>query len=235
MSALPPNTHRLPLAALALATASLTASMPGVAFAQAAPAPAAAPAAAAPAPVSAEKKRLIERVLQLQMPGVEALGRQIAEQPALQMAQQVGPALQRLPAERREAVARDIQADLRQYVEEMAPQLRERAMRAAPAVLTPYFEERFTEQELREVISLLESPVLRKFQGMGPEMQRALGERIFTESRAGIEQRARALGQTLERRLSPPADGAPAAGPAPSAAPAAAKPAAPAPQRAPQR
>jgi uncharacterized protein len=227
MNALPPTSRRLRLAALALATASLC----GGAWAQGAPAAApAAPAAAAPTPVSAEKKRLIERVLQLQMPGVEALGRQIAEQPAMAMAQQVGPALQRLPAERREAVARDIQADLRQYVEEMAPQLRERAMRAAPAVLTPYFEERFTEQELREVITLLESPVLRKFQGMGPEMQRALGERIVTESRAGIEQRARTLGQTIERRLAPPAP----AGSAPSPAPAAPA-AAPAPQRAPQR
>lgn len=212
-----------PVRLLALTLAVAT---PALAQTPATPAPA---PAAAPAPVSAEKKRLVERVLQLQMPGVEQLGRQIAEQPAVQIAQQLGPAIQRLPAERREAVARDIQADLRQYVEEMGPQLRDRAVRAAPAVLTPFLEERFTEQELREVIALLESPVLRKFQGMGPEMQRALSERIVTEARANLETRVRALEQSVVKRLTPPA----AAGSAPAASPAPA--AAPAPQRAPTR
>lgn len=212
-----------PVRLLALTLAVAT---PALAQTPATPAPA---PAAAPAPVSAEKKRLVERVLQLQMPGVEQLGRQIAEQPAVQIAQQLGPAIQRLPAERREAVARDIQADLRQYVEEMGPQLRDRAVRAAPAVLPPFLEERFTEQELREVIALLESPVLRKFQGMGPEMQRALSERVVTEARANLETRVRALEQSVVKRLTPPA----AAGSAPAASPAPA--AAPAPQRAPTR
>ncbi|MCE2917801.1 MAG: hypothetical protein ACOVOT_04645 [Rubrivivax sp.] len=209
--------HRLLSTALALAA---LASAP-LSWAQG-PAPAA-PAAATPTPSSPEKKRLVERVIQLQMPGVENLGRQLAEQPALMMGQQASQALQRLPAERREAVARDIQADLRQYVEEMAPPMRDRAVRLAPGILTPMLEERFSEQELREVIVLLESPTLRKFQNAGPEMQRALGERIVAEGRASIEARAKVLEQSIVRRLNPPAapGSAPAPAPAPTAAPAA--------------
>jgi hypothetical protein len=84
-------------------------------------------------------------------------------------------------------------------------------------------EERFSEQELREVIVLLESPTLRKFQNAGPEMQRALGERIVAEGRASIEARAKVLEQSIVRRLNPPAapGSAPAPAPAPTAAPAA--------------
>jgi uncharacterized protein len=208
------------IACFALAMAALSSA----ALVQAqGPAPAAAPAAA-PAPASPEKKRLIERVIQLQMPGVEALGRQLAEQPAMQMGQQASQALQRLPVERREAVARDIQADLRQYVEEMGPPMRDRAVRLAPGIMAPLLEERFSEQELREVIALLESPTLRKFQNAGPELQRALGERIVAESRASIEQRAKVLEQSIIRRLNPPAAAGSAPATAAPGAPAAARP-----------
>jgi hypothetical protein len=45
----------------------------------------------------------------------------MAQQPAAMMMQQAAPVLQRLPAERREAVARDIEADVRKYTEEAVP------------------------------------------------------------------------------------------------------------------
>ena len=83
----------------------------------------------ASAPVSATKKALVQRVLKLQQPGIEALARQLAEQPAAAMVQQVQPALARVPADKREAVARDIQADIRKYADEATPLVRDRAGR----------------------------------------------------------------------------------------------------------
>ncbi|MDP2004367.1 MAG: hypothetical protein Q8K45_01715 [Rubrivivax sp.] len=165
--------------------------------------------AQAAAPASAAKKELVARVLQLQQPGIEAMARQLAEQPARQLLQGASQQLQRLPTERREAVARDIEADVRKYVDEAAPIVRDRAVKLAPSTIGALLEERFTEDELKQIIATLESPVNRKFQGMAGDMQRAIGEKLVAETRGEIESKVRALDQTVARRLGiTPASGA---------------------------
>ncbi|CAD5373666.1 conserved exported hypothetical protein [Rubrivivax sp. A210] len=162
---------------------------------------------------SAAKKALVAKVLQLQQPGIDAMATQIAEQPARQMLAQAGQALQRVPADKREALARDIEADVRKYAEEATPLVKAAATRLAPGAIGPLLEERFTEDELKQVIALLESPVNRKYQQMGGDMQRALGEKLGAEVRAPVEAKMRALEQTVGKRLgiAPPAAGASAA------------------------
>ena len=158
------------------------------------------------------KKELVARVLQLQQPGIEAMARGLAEQPAMQIMQQAGQALQRLPTERREAVARDIEADLRKYAEEAVPIVSARAVKLAPGTIGPLLEERFSEEELRQVIAMLESPVIRKFQGMAGDMQKALTEKLVGETKPDIEPKVRAMQQTVAKRLGLPAT--PASAPA---------------------
>ena len=170
--------------------------------------------AQAPTPASAGKKEQVSRILQLQQAAIEGMARGLAEQPAMQLMQQAGPAVQRLPAERREAVARDIEADLRKYAEESVPIVRDRAVKVAPGIIGPMLEERFTEDELRQVVAMLESPVIRKFQAMAVEMQKAMTEKIVAETKADVEPKVRAMQLTVAKRLGlapPPANGASAA------------------------
>ncbi len=182
----------------------------------AAPPPAAAPASAAsPAPASPAKKEQAARVLALMKPAVEALGLQLAQQPALQIQQRAGMALQGVAAERREVLGREIEADLRKYFEETGPLVRDRAVKLGPSTIGPMLEDRFSEDELRQIVAMLESPLNRRFQQIFPEMQRALAEKLVAEMRGDIETRARALEQTVGKRLSP-AVAAPAAAPAPA-------------------
>ena len=158
-------------------------------------------AAAQTAGSSATKKELVAKLLQLQQPGVEEMARQLASQPAMRLMQQVAPAVQALPAERREAVARDIEADVRKYVDEATPIVRDRAIKLAPGTIGAMLEERLTEDELRQVIAILESPVNRKFQQMGPDMQKALGEKLIADTRSEVEPKVNALSQTVAKRL----------------------------------
>ena len=180
-----------------------------------APAPAPAPAIVL-APASPAKKELAARLLSLMRPAVETLGQQLAQQPAMQIQQRAGMALQGLTPERREVLGREIEADLRKYVDETGPLVRDRAVKLAPTTMGPLLEERFSEDELTQIIAMLESPLNRRFQQTFPEMQRALAERLVSEMRVDIESRARVLEQTVARRLgTTPA--APAAAPAPAA------------------
>lgn len=187
---------RSTLAAGLLAASTLAAAQ------TAAPAPATTTATSS----SPAKKELVAKVLRLQQPGVDTVARQIVEQPAAQMMQQAGIALQqRVAADRRQAVAADIQADVRKYVEEMGPLAKDRAGKLAPGVLGPILEEKFSEDELKQLIAIIESPVNRKYQALGGEMQKALAEKLVAELRPSIEPKLRSLQQTVAGRLAPAA------------------------------
>jgi hypothetical protein len=155
----------------------------------------------AQAPASAAKKELVAKVLQLQQSGIEGISRSLAEQPAAQLMQQASQVLQRMPAERRDAVARDIEADVRKYVEEATPIVRDRALKLAPSTIGAILEERFNEDELKQIAAWLESPVNKKFQGFFPEMQKALAEKLVAETRGEIEGKVRALQASVAQRL----------------------------------
>jgi uncharacterized protein len=139
----------------------------------------------------------------------DTVARQLIEQPAAQMMQQAGIALQqRVAADRRQAVAADIQADVRKYVDEMGPMAKDRAGKLAPTVLGPILEEKFSEDELKQLVAIIESPVNRKYQALGGEMQKALAEKLVADLRPTLEPKLRALQQTVAGRLAPAAPGA---------------------------
>ncbi len=157
-------------------------------------------------PASPAKKELVAKVIALQQPGIEGVARQLVEVPAMQMLQAAGAALQqRVAADRRQAVAADIQADVRKYAEELNPTVRDRALKLAPSVIAPMLEERFSEDELRQLITIIESPVNRKYQAMGPDLQKALLAKLGPEMRPSLEPKLRALNDSVAKRLGPPA------------------------------
>ena len=87
-------------------------------------------------PLSPVKKELIAKVLNLQQPAIENMSRALAEQPAAQMMQQAAVVLQtRIAPEKREAVGKEIQADLKKYADEAVPLVRDRALKLAPSTI----------------------------------------------------------------------------------------------------
>lgn len=186
----------------------------GAVAAQAAGASAPAPAASAAAPVSAAKKELVQKLLKLQEPGVQQLAQQLAEQPALRLMELAGQQLQAVPADKREAVAKAIQADAKKYADEAVPIVRDKAQKLAPSVLGPMLEQNFSEDELRTIINWVESPVSKKYAQLSPQMQQAISEKLVAETRSAIEPKARALQQSMMQQLgikAPAAASAPAA------------------------
>ncbi|TDP63012.1 DUF2059 domain-containing protein [Roseateles toxinivorans] len=154
--------------------------------------------AAAP---SAAKKELIAKVLAFQQPGIESLARALVEQPAARMMQGAGAALQQVPADKREATAKAIEADVRKFVDEASALTRDKAVQLAPTTIGPMLDEKFNEDELKQLIAWFESPVNKKYQQMGGEMQNALGQKLVAEMRGAIEGRLKTLEQGVAKRL----------------------------------
>lgn len=148
------------------------------------------------------KKELVARIIKLQQPGIEAMARGLVEQPAAEILDRAGAALpSRVPADKREAVAKDIQADVKKYADDAGSVITQRAVRLAPTTIGPLLEEKFTEDELKQVIAIVESPAYNKFQALGGEMQKALVEKLVAETRSTIEPKVKALEATVAKRL----------------------------------
>ncbi len=148
------------------------------------------------------KKELAARIVKLQMPGIEGLARSLAEQPAVALLERAGQILPaRVPPERQEAVGKEIQADVKRFVDEAVPIVRDRAVKLAPATIGAVLEEKFTEDELRQVVSVMENPAWIKFQQLGPDMQKPLMEKLIAETRPQVEPKIKALELSIARRL----------------------------------
>ena len=165
---------------------------------------------------SAAKLDLVQKVISLQQPSYEGLARTLIEQPVQVLGQQASAVLQnRVAAEQRDAVAKDIQAEFNKYGDEVGPIVRDRALKLAAGTVGPILEEKLNEEELKQVVAALESPGFRKFMSLGPEMQRALAQKLSSELQPQIEPKIRAMEQAVSKRLTA------AAGPAGGAKPAA--------------
>ncbi|MBA3771618.1 MAG: hypothetical protein H0X13_03755 [Ramlibacter sp.] len=159
-------------------------------------------AVAAQAQTSPAKKELVARILKLQQPAIESMARGLVEQPAAELLSNAGAALPaRIAKEKQDAVAKEIQGDVQKYLDEAVPLVQTRAVRLAPTTIGALLEEKFTEDELKQVVSIIESPVYTKFQRMGDDMQKALVEKLLAETRGTIEPKVRSLEQTVARRL----------------------------------
>lgn len=161
------------------------------------------------------KSELVAKLVALQQPGIENVGRALAGQTSQRVLQAASQALPRLPADKREAAAKEMQADVSKFYDEVEPVLRKRATELAPATLTPLYQERFSEDELRQVIAWLESPVSKKFQQLDSEVGNTLAQKVVADTRGTMETRLKTLEASLAKRLGMPAAAPPAGSVAP--------------------
>lgn len=165
-------------------------------------------AALAHAPVNAQagaKKDLVAKILVSQQPAIDGIARSIAERPALQIAQAADQAIAQLPAERREAAAKAVGAEVRRFVDEATPLLRERALKLAPSTFGAALEEKFSEDELRQLHAWLESPTSRKYQQLLPEMQNGFVQKLVGEGAPLVDPKLKALQEKVRSLVGAPA------------------------------
>lgn len=160
------------------------------------------PGFAAHAQSTPAKKALVTRILKVQQPGIENVSRAMVERPAVELMSRAGAELeQRVAADKRDAVAKVIQADVKKYLDETTPLVTNSANKLAPTTIGPFLEDKFTEDELKQIAAFLESPAVSKFQKLSGDMQKVLFEKVVADTRTTVEPRVAALEQTVAKRL----------------------------------
>lgn len=170
------------------------------------------------AQTSPAKQALVDKILTLQRPAIEQTAQALAERPALQMMQQARATLQtRVAPEKREGIAKEIQVDLKKYADDVVPMMQQQAVKVAPATVGVMLAERFTEDELRQLIVIIESPVNRKFLQMGGELQKALADKLVADMQVAVDPKVKALAAAIDKHLDVSAPAASAKAPKPAA------------------
>jgi hypothetical protein len=91
--------------------------------------------------------------------------------------------------------------DARKFMDENKAVTTASAQKLIPTTIAPLLAERFTEDELKQIIVILESPVKAKFEAMVPELQKKLGESIAADTRSVIDPKLQGLEQRIGTRL----------------------------------
>lgn len=148
------------------------------------------------------KKALVTRILKIQQPVIEGMSRAMAERPAQAVMEKAGVALATtVPADKREGTAKDIEGLVKKYLDEAVPLVTSRAIKLAPTTVGVLLEDKFSEADLKQLATFLESPVYNKYQQMGGDMQKVLLEKLLADTRGAIEPKVVALDQAVGKRL----------------------------------
>lgn len=150
--------------------------------------------------IAPAKKALVDRVLQLWQ--IDTIGQSMLQAPVSDAVQQARAMLQgRAAPEKRDAAMTDIVGEARKFMEETTPIARASADKLIPTTVAPLLAERFTEEELKQMVAILESPVKKKFEAMVPELQKKLGESVAADTRAVIDPKLKGLQERIGLRL----------------------------------
>lgn len=173
---------------------------------------------------SPAKKALIDRIVALQQQGMaDGLASNIIQGPLSQLTQAGRAALQQVPPEKREATAKAMDAELKKFIEENVPYLKDKISKAVPTTSSALLDERFSEDELKQVLAWAESPVSQKFGLVTVELQKAVAQKVMTEAGPTLDGRFKTLNANVAKALGlptqPPASAPKAAAPAPAPAP----------------
>jgi uncharacterized protein len=180
---------------------------------------------------SPAKKELVQRFLKVQQNDIEGAARSLVEQPAAAMMREAGLAMQQqqMPAEKFQQLGKQIEAEVKKYVDEAYPLVRDKALKIAPTTIGAALEAKMTEDELKQLLAWLESPAAKKFQQVAAESRNEFLQQIRSEAGPLVQPKLVALDGRIRVILGvPPAGGQPSAAPTPTPAPSAKPPARPA-------
>lgn len=173
-----------------------------------------------------DKAALVKQLLEVQRPAIDGMARILVNDSVAPILQAGGEYLQtQVPPEKREALGKAAEAEVQKYVQDAFPIVRDKAVQLAPSTVGPLLEQNFNEDELRQLIAWLSSPLNKKFAELNPQLGSALTQKLVTDVRPTIDPKLQALNVSVAKALGAPTDGQP-----PAAQPAA-KPAAKAPAK----
>ena len=157
-------------------------------------------ACAQAASVPAEKQALVNRVLAKM--ALDGVGLQMLQAPVAEMVRQSRVVVtSRVPADKQDAVMKDVTAEASAFMEKEAPALRASTQAVVQTSVAPLLAQKFSLEELKQLAEILESPVLAKFETLVPEMKKTVGDNVAKANGPQIQPKMTELQNRVGLRL----------------------------------
>jgi hypothetical protein len=184
-----------------LALAAALALSPAVHAAAPASAPAAAAATAPAVPIDAEKQKQIDRILAVVHPENGVL--QAVQEQGVKAMQQSSIALQtnQVPQDRKEKALKDIQVDVQKYIDTTMPVAIASARKNTATMSAPILAANFSTDELRQLATMLESPLREKLEKVLPQMQNAVGQKVSNDIGPTVNKNVQTMTEAVSGKL----------------------------------
>jgi hypothetical protein len=163
------------------------------------------PMAQAPLLTSNPKLEWATKVVALQQgPDMDRLVAQLAGGTTRDMIASWQPRLQAIAVKSRLPKAtEELNSELQKYSDEVSQIIRSKIQRVGTEALVPLYMERFNVDELQQLATFLDSPVIRKYQTIAPELGGIFTNKLVEASRAEVMARAKQFDDAAQRIVGP--------------------------------
>ena len=149
----------------------------------------------------ASKRTLATKLAQLQQKNdkdaiTEQLTASAAQPLIIRWSQEVEKSV---PAARQQEVRTKLDAELKKFTDKTEKNVGAQVASAAEAALVPVFMEKLSEDELKTIVTYLESPASTKFQNLGGEAGNAWAMKIIEATKGAVESDAKAFDAAAKR------------------------------------
>ncbi len=150
----------------------------------------------------ADKKEVVQKILSSQQGALDNMARGMTEQFAGQLIGQTQQIIVRaVPEDKRDATAKQANAELTKYLETTVPVVRTSINKLAPTTIGTIYEDKFTEDELKQLHAMLDSPVLKRYQEIQPLMASSLAQKVQADVANDVKPKLQTLAASLEKIL----------------------------------
>ena len=150
-----------------------------------------------------------------QGPELERLVGQLADSATQNILQNWGPKLQSNVAPAKMEQAKEgLNAELKKYFDDVSKTINGKVGKVSSSALIPAYMERFSLDELKQVVAFFESPAIQKYQSAAPELGSLFVKQLIEETNADVMARTRQFDDAATKIVGAgPANKAPAAVP----------------------
>ena len=118
-----------------------------------------------------------------------------------------------VPPAKQKDVRDKLDVELKKYADSTQKAIEGQVGKAAESSLVPIFMEKLSEDEMKTIITYLESPVSAKFQNLGPDASNAWAKRIIELTKPAVETGAKNFDAAANRIVNAAAGSSGAAAP----------------------
>ena len=150
-----------------------------------------------------------------QGPELERLVGQLADSATQDILQNWGPKLQSNVAPAKMEQAKEgLNAELKKYFDDVSKTINGKVGKVSSSALIPAYMERFSLDELKQIVAFFESPAIQKYQSAAPELGSLFVKQLIEETNADVMARTRQFDDAATKIVGAgPANKAPAAAP----------------------